>query len=191
MGVEERTQPQRYGRTIITTDVRHINTTNVRAVLMDGYTQHLANRRQIKYLIEYERGNQPLKRSKKIRPDINIEVSDNLANEITEFKTGYKWGQPITYKQRATADAHENDTEKDNKGIAVINEMLNENNAFAEDAKLAYFVEVCGVGYQMVDIKKDFECTAVFDLVTLNPLDTFESLRHTEWQRRRRHGIRR
>lgn len=173
MGVEERYKPQIFGRTIITTDARNIDASNVREVLLDCYTQHLSNRKRMRYLINYERGLQPLQRKKEVRKDVDIRVCDNLANEITEFKTGYKWGQPITYKQRAISDTHGNNTDKDNEGISAINEMLNENDSFREDAKLAYYVEVCGIGYQMVDIKKDFECTAVFDIVTLDPLNTF------------------
>ena len=173
MGIEEKNQPQPFGRTVITTDVREITSANVTQVLQDAYNYHMRNREQIKYLIEYERGNQPLKREKKIRDDINIEIVDNLANEIVEFKTGYKWGNPITYKQRASADAVDSDMQQDNKGIAEINEMLNEENAFAKDTTLAYYVEVCGIGYQMVDIKRRVRGISVFDLETLNPLNTF------------------
>ena len=48
MGIEDRFQPQQYGRVRITTDKREITTGNVREVLLDAYTQHLSNRNRIK-----------------------------------------------------------------------------------------------------------------------------------------------
>ena len=173
MGYEEKHQPQNYGRIRITTDAREINLYNIISVLGESYNLHQQNRERIKYLIEYERGNQPLKRKKTIREDINVEIVDNLASEIVEFKTSYKWSNPITYKQRASFDISQRDAKKDNEAIAAINEMLNEENAFAADTELAYYVETCGIGYQMVDIKRDVKGLSVFDIVTLNPLNTF------------------
>lgn len=170
MGVQTN---QMYGRILITTSKYPITEDNVREVLADSYLLHQQNRQRIKFLIEYEKSHQPLQRDKKVRADINIECVDSIASEIITFKTGYKWGNPITYKQRATFDANESDAAKDNKGISMINEMLNEVGAFSEDAALAYYVETCGVGYQLVDIKKDFENVSTFDLITLDPLNTF------------------
>lgn len=167
MGVQD------YGRILITTSKYPITQKNVREVLSDAYLLHLQNRQKIKTLIEFEKGNQPLQRKKKVREDIDIECVDSIASEIVTFKTGYKWGNPITYKQRSIFDADESNASKDNAGISQINEMLNEVGAFSEDASLAYYVETCGVGYQLVDIKKDFDCLAVFDLITLDPLNTF------------------
>lgn len=162
-----------YGRILITTDEKYITKENVRRVLLDAYTVHLMNRERINFLIKYERGDQPLQRKKVIRHDIDIICTDSLPNEIVEFKTGYKWGNPITYKQRSIYDANESDSKVDNSGIAEINEMLNEEDVFSADAELGYFVETCGVGYQLVDIKRNVDCTAVFDIVTLNPMNTF------------------
>lgn len=173
MGVEDRWQSQKYGRIKIITDVRAITLDNVISVLKEAYAVHLLNRSRIKYLIEFDRGNQPRDYTKTIRPDIDADVQDNLAAEITEFKTSYKWGNPITYKQRATFDTEENKADSDNEGIAVINEMLNEEHAFREDAELAYYVETCGIGFQMVDIKRNVKYVSVFDLKTLSPLNTF------------------
>ena len=183
MGIEDKYQPQQYGRTMITTDQREINIGNVREVLLDAYTRHLANRARINYLIEYERGNQPLQRAKTIRPEINVEVIDNIASEIVEFKTSYKWGNKITYKQRSNMDASDNDAEVDNTGINAINEMLNEENTFSEDVRLGYFVETTGVGYQMVDIKREVTGVSVFELVTLNPLTSFVVYDNTVFHR--------
>lgn len=184
MGLEERYQSQEYGRIRITTDVKEITTTNVRQVLMDTYNIHLLNRQRIKYLLMYEKGQQPiLNRQKPIRSEINVKVVDNVASEITNYKTGYKWGNPITYKQRGNVDISGSKQDVDNEAISSINEMLNEIDAFAQDAELGYHVEVCGVGYQLVDIKKDYDGVSVFDLITLSPLTTYIVYDNTVYHR--------
>lgn len=77
-------------------------------------------------LMRYEKGIQPLVRKKIIRKEVNIKVSDNLANQITEFKLGYVWGQPITYVQRGNKDLKKS-TEKENDfqddSISMLNEL--------------------------------------------------------------------
>ena len=174
MGIEGKYQSQEYGRTRICADVRKITNENVRAVLLDAYNTHLTNRIRIRELLQYEKGDQPiLQRKKEIRSEINVKVVDNVASEITNYKTGYKWGNPITYKQRANVDVNGDASDLENKAISSINEMLNEINAFSQDTELGYYVEVCGIGYQLVDIKKDYTGTSVFDLITLNPMNTF------------------
>lgn len=184
MGIEDRYQSQEYGRIRITTDVKRITMQNVRKVLLDAYNTHLLNRKRIKFLIGYERGDQPIKnREKEIRSEINIKVVDNVAAEIIGYKTGYKWGNPITYKQRGNVDISGNANDIDNEAISSINEMLNEINAFSEDTELGYYVETCGVGYQLVDIKKDYDGVSVFDMITLNPMTTFVVYDNTVYHR--------
>ena len=93
------------GRQVIKTDVDKIDAENIIEVLRKAYTQHEVNARDCKFLLEYEKGNQPLQREKKIRPEIDIEDIDNVANEITTFKKGYHWGNPITLVQRGSKDS--------------------------------------------------------------------------------------
>lgn len=173
MGYEEKYQSQEYGRVRITTDQKAVTLKNVKQILLDAYNTHLVNRQRIKMLVEFERGNQPLQREKTIRSEIDIKVVDNIASEIINYKTGYKWGNPISYKQRGNNDIQKNDSEKDNEAIAMINEMLNEENSFQEDTELAYYVETCGVGYQIVDIRSEVEGNSLFRIKTLNPMNTF------------------
>ena len=85
-----------FGRKKIYTDVMQITKDNVVKVLRDALVIHEQNRSDIKFLLDYERGLQPIdNRIKEIRPEINIKVKDNMAAEITEFKLGYEWGSPI------------------------------------------------------------------------------------------------
>ena len=77
---------------------------NIFQVLEESMTIHMKNVNDMVLLMRYEKGIQPLVRKKIIRKEVNIKVSDNLANQITEFKLGYVWGQPITYVQRGNKD---------------------------------------------------------------------------------------
>lgn len=162
------------GRKRIYSDARQINEKNIIDVLGKALIEHMSNAEQIKYLLNYEAGDQPLQRPKKIRSDINVKVCDNLANEITEFKLGYNYGNPITYIQRSDKDLKGNTPEEDDKAILLLNEMLEFECASSLDQEMLRFMEICGIGFQMVDIKMDYEeGEAVFDLITLNPLNTF------------------
>ncbi|HCX93928.1 MAG TPA: phage portal protein, partial [Lachnospiraceae bacterium] len=69
-----------FGRKQIFTDVTQITKDNVIKVLQDALIVHEQNRTAIKFLLDYERGIQPIDdRIKEIRPEINIKVKDNMA----------------------------------------------------------------------------------------------------------------
>ena len=88
------------GRKVIYTSEEYITAENIIKVLDEAKTVHNQNVTDIKYLLKYEKGDQPLNRVKKVRPDIDICDVDNIANQITEFKLGYDWGYPISIVQR-------------------------------------------------------------------------------------------
>ena len=82
------------GRRKIFTSHKVITKDNLLDVLTKAKPTHLLNVAEMNFLIDYERGNQPLLRDKIIRPEIDIEVNSNLANYIKEFKIGYVWSSP-------------------------------------------------------------------------------------------------
>ena len=94
------------GRQKIYTDVNEINESNIIEVLQKAYSKHRQNVFEMQYLIDYERGEQPLKRDKVVRPDINICVNSSLPNYIKKFKKGYNWGSPILLVQRGNKEIH-------------------------------------------------------------------------------------
>ena len=104
-GAYEKLQVELHGRHRIYTDAREITESNIISVLQDALGIHEKNRQEIAYLLNYEKGDQPLKREKKIRSDIDIKVADNIANQITEFKTAYNYGNVITFVARGTTDS--------------------------------------------------------------------------------------
>ena len=173
-GAYEKEKVELLGRRRIYTDVAEITSENIISVLQEAMMIHEQNRAEIAFLLNYEKGSQPLKRKKKIRPDINIEVCDNIANQVTEFKLGYHWGNPKSLVQRGDRDLSSSDPDNDDDAITLLNQMNEDENAFAKDQEMARYIEICGVGYQMIDIKRDYqEGGSVFDLNTLNPMYAF------------------
>ena len=162
------------GRIKIYTDVKEITEDNVIQVLSTAMTKHETNRTQIRNLINFEKGDQPLVREKKVRTDIDIKSISNLAHQITEFWLGYFWGNHMAFVQKS--DKHpkgSNPTDSDS-AITLLNEMYDAEDMESKDQLLAYYLEVCGVCCQLIDIKrKPDDEDAVFDLATLNPLYSF------------------
>jgi SPP1 family phage portal protein len=182
--ISENYKSQLNGRVRITADVSEITADNVIDVLQKAYYVHQTNKQQIEYLINYEKGLQPLQREKKTRKDIDIQVVDNLANEITNFRVSYKWGNKITFGQRADKDASGNDPDTDNTAINQLNEMFDSEHFSSKVVEAFTGMEISGVGYMMVDIKKDYEKNgSVFDIIPLDPLTTFVVYDNTVFHR--------
>ena len=162
------------GRREIFTDVKEITQENISKVLADAFETHLLNVKEINYLQEYERGVQPiLNRIKEVRPEINNKIVENHAAEITSFKVGYVFGSPITFVQRANVDAITDNGEKDDKKLAILNEMMFEEGKAAQDQVIGKDISVCGVGYRIVLPKKVKEGISAFTILRLNPSNAF------------------
>ena len=149
---------------------------NVLAVLEQTMIEHLVNRDQMQYLIEYEKGNQPIfYRVKQIRENINIKAMANYAKLITDFKVGFEFGSPFMFVQRASDDYRKAAVNQDDKRIATLNEMCWEQGKAGKDIQLAHDFKVTGLGYMLAYPKaeKEEDEIAPFDLVVLNPLNTY------------------
>lgn len=161
------------GRKRIYTDADKITVDNIFGILSQAMTVHEINMYEILHLLQYEKGVQPLVREKSVRKEIDIKVVDNLANQIVEFKLGYNYGNPITFVQRGNKDIAGNPPDGDDNAISQLNEMNDAEAAYAKDQEMLRFVEVCGIGYQMVDVKRDYDGASVFDLHVPHPMYTF------------------
>ena len=179
---------QLFGRKVIYTDKAVIDRTNILEVLGEAYAIHEQNRNEMIYLSNYVRGDQPiLKREKQIRSEINEKIVDNMASEILEFKLGYEFGSPITYVQRARKDIKSKnaliqffkklftseESKKEDMRVSALNEMMVEECKAAKDLQLAKDVKTCGVGYRLILPKRLKTGVSVFDLLVLNPMNTF------------------
>ena len=71
--------------------------TNLKNVFYDLTKENIISIHNAGY--DIEEGIQPLTREKKQREDIDIQVVDNIANEIVEFKVGFQYGNPITFNE--------------------------------------------------------------------------------------------
>ena len=156
------------GRQVIYTPEAMITKQNLINVLSAARGIHDANVRDIQYLLKYEKGDQPLRREKLIRPEIDICDVDNIANQVTEFKLGYDWGYPISLVQRGQ-------NEKSNsEAIAKLNDYYELAGNRGKQQELARYVEITGIGYTYVDINSEYiEGDSPFTLDVLDPEFTF------------------
>ena len=83
---EKEREVQYRGRVKIYTDVEEITRDNVIDVLTKAMIKHEQNSTQIRYLINFEKGDQPLIREKSVRKDIDIKSISNLAHQINILK---------------------------------------------------------------------------------------------------------
>lgn len=159
------------GRLEIFTDESEITSQNVIKVLRKAMPMHLINAAKCEFLLRYEAGEQPLKRKKKYRADIDINVSDNLANEITEFKLGFNHGNPITLVQRGEKDSgNKNEAE----AISLLNECFWGEKYEAKSQQRFRFMEITGLGYSYIDINTEYQDgDSYFTYNTLDPRTTF------------------
>lgn len=162
------------GRIKIYTDVKEITKDNVIQVLSAAMIKHEQNRTQIRNLINFEKGDQPLKREKTSRKDVDIRSISNLAHQITEFWLGYFWGNHMAFVQKSDKHPKGSKSIDDDSAITLLNEMYDAEDMEFKDQILAYYLEVCGICPQLIDIKRNPDDeSAVFDLVTLNPMYAF------------------
>ena len=162
---------QLIGRKKIHTDETEVTTKNVSAIVnlaMNG--DHAANRNQMDYLFKYERGMQPIiDREKLIRPEIKNVVIENHASEVVDFTVGYQAGNPINLVARSVnAELKHSDAR-----IVKVNGMLAEESKQAKDIELFRNFHICGVAYMMVLPKDEPTGTSPFDLLVLDPRNTF------------------
>ena len=158
------------GRAVIFTDVLEVNSENVGKIVSKAMEQHLLNSTKIQNLIEFEAGEQPIVRTKKYRPDIDCKCVDNVANEITDFKLSYNWGNPITLVMREK----DSDNKTISKAVAELNKCFDAQDYKSKQQELARYVEIGGVGYTFIDVNTDYEDgESPFTIDVLDPRCTF------------------
>ena len=159
------------GRIKLYTDVAEITYNNVIEVLRTAFNEYLPTITKMESLLEYEAGYQDQIRVKTYRKDIDNHCVDNLANEITEFKTGFVWGNPITFIQRGNKDDTDN---KVLEAIAELNRCYEAQDIRKKTQHLARNVEITGLGYTFVDVNTDYqEGDSYFQIESLDPQNAF------------------
>lgn len=159
------------GRKKIYTDVPEITELNVIKVLRDAITVHNEVACDCEALINFVSGIQPLQRVKSYRADIDIQDIDNVADEITNFKTSFNWGNPITLVQHGENDGG---SPTESKAIAELNACYDAEKVRHKTQELANFVEVCGIAYTFTDVNTDYEeGDSYFKYMVLDPRNAF------------------
>ena len=138
------------GRERIFTSEPEITYANVIDILRKAMPIHEQNVARMQFLDEYEKGYQPIIRKKTYRPDIDVQTNDNVANEVTEFKTAFHWGNPITLVQRS-----ETDDVEIAKGISMLNDCYEAENIRKKTQHLGRNVEIGCRGYTYIDMNLD------------------------------------
>ena len=159
------------GRKKIYTDAPVITSQNVIKVLRDAIQVHTEVANDCETLINFVSGIQPLQRTKTYRADIDIQDIDNVADEITNFKTSFNWGNPISLVQHGDNDGG---TAKESKGIAALNACFDAEKIRQKTQELANFVEKVGIGYTYIDVNTEYEDgDSFFKYVVLDPRTAF------------------
>lgn len=138
------------GRIKITTDVPLITYENCIEVLQKAIGKHRLNANRIQELLDIEEGIQPIIREKKYREDIDFNIVDNIANEIVEFKVGFQYGNPITFKKRNTVEGKID-------AVQEWNDQYLLTDSDSANQELARFIEIGGIGNTYVDTNEDYK----------------------------------
>ena len=114
-----------HGRRRILSGVAEVTRQNVIEVLQKALSVHNLNRKEILYLLNYNKGLQPiLDRTKHYNDEINNKIVVNIANEIITFKEAEFAGEPIQYVSRRGSKSAD-DTDRDiPEKVAEINDMM-------------------------------------------------------------------
>lgn len=157
------------GRIVIYTDEKEITKDNIISVLRNAMPEHMINADRIQYLLDYDAGIQPLNRTKQTRTDIDCQCVDNVANEVTEFGLGFKWGNPITLVQQG-----DNEDKDIPKAIVELNKCYDSQEIKKKTQELGRFVEIGAIGYVYIDINSEWEDgDSYFTINVLDPRTTF------------------
>lgn len=161
-----------YGRKVIFTDAYEITAENVLKELENAIIYHEENATVCNYLINYEAGLQEKTRNKEYRSDIDVWCVDNIANQITEFKTAYNYGNAITFVARGSVDS--GIVEDEPSAITLFNECYESEFVREKTQKLARYVEICGQCCVIGDIKRNWtDGESYFDYQVLDPRMSF------------------
>lgn len=153
-----------YGRKIAYTDVETITRGNVVKVIGDCIGVFYWNKPIIKYLWDYYKGDQPvLYRRKTANQDITNYICENHAYEITQFKTGQTYGEPIQYVSRSK-------DENINAAVDKLNDYMADANKHEKDIKGGEWQSATGTSFKAAQPKKG---DVPLRIVAPTPMNTF------------------
>lgn len=133
-----------FGRKVIYTKKNAITPANICDEVANAIPLHNVNAREIEYLDNYYRGDQPiLYREKKVRPEVNTKIVENLAQYIVESKTSDMAGEPIQYVLHGTDKAK-------SEQITELNSIMESEDKEYYDIELCRWRSICGTAYRFI-----------------------------------------
>lgn len=139
-----------YGRRCIYTSERIFTTENVKKIVDRAMSVHNANVCDIQRLFNYYRGHMDiLDRVKEVRPEICNKVVINHAAEITNFKVGFTFGEPVQYVYRGKDTVNDAENRADDDSIAALNKLMYRLGKSSKDRELAQWLFICGVAQRI------------------------------------------
>lgn len=149
-------------------DNREINKDTIVPILMDAFNIHRLNVADMKYLLDYYKGNQDiLKRNAPSTSEINNKVVLNYAHSSVRDIIGYTFGKAIQIIPRKT---------KYRKDIKNLNDILEYENVSTIDNEVATYAAICGVGYFCTLPSKDLNSDFMPDIpIKISKLDVFNT----------------
>ena len=144
------TENYNYGRRCIYTSERNFTVENVKQIVDRAMSTHNANVGDIQRLYNYYRGRMDiLDRTKEVRPEINNKVVINHAAEITNFKTGFTFGEPVQYVYRGKDTLDDANNKADDESLAALNKLMYKLGKSSKDRELAQWLFICGVAQRI------------------------------------------
>lgn len=118
---------------------KEINKNTILDVLNEAWSYHLENVRDMKYLIDYYKGQQDIqKRASNYSSGIDNKVTVNYAYSSIRDLVGYTFGKPTQIIQRKT---------KYKKDIEKIADIMEYENSSTVDNEVATMAAITGIGY--------------------------------------------
>lgn len=136
---------------------------------------HEVNRRQINYLYNYYRGDQPIiyRTDKVVRPEIDNRSVENWAKYVADFKNGFIWGEPIQLIKNSDEEDNKEVSDGVDKQVLLLNKYYQSVEKHKKDKECGFWSSVTGVGYMCALPSKEQFSKVPFNLYTLDPRSTY------------------
>ena len=161
------------GRKVILTHYPVIDRSNILDVIQSAMVTFRENAADCQFLIDYEKGVQPLQRKtpKQFMKNIDFECVDGIPTEISDFWISFSYGTPITFVQRGDITEGNPDTAK---AIADLNNQYALTDSMRDLQRLGRFATITGIAYSYVNINTEWEKgEAYFTRSILDPRNAF------------------
>lgn len=164
------------GRQKILTQFKNEDITNVSNLILainNALQTHIINSAEIKYLIDYHNGIQPvLEKENATRPEINNIVVCNYAQMITRTIVNYFIGTPIQFTQ--SGYGNEKDFDKVRNEVEKLNQLLEYEDSAFVDMEVAKHQSICGTAYRIITTNnEDDDRNSPIEDRILDPQTTF------------------